>query len=133
MSHTYVFPNTECIFSAKSFNLGNLSLLNNLRKLPAVCNTVSIVYFYWKLLRLFYLKSPIAGMWSLFCSGATLRRPRLAQRQTDLFGVTEFIAPDALSKTTNAVTSKNHKGYSDRCPCGRLAEGRIFYSTLIVK
>jgi len=31
-----------------------------------------------------------------------LRRSRLADRWTDLFGAIEFTAPDVLSKTTNA-------------------------------
>jgi len=44
--HTYVFPNIECIFGAKSFILGNLILLINFQKLTAVSNTVSIVHFY---------------------------------------------------------------------------------------
>jgi len=42
----YVFPNVECIFSAKSFGLGNLSLLTNFHKLSTVSNTVTIVHFY---------------------------------------------------------------------------------------
>jgi len=29
LSHTYVFPNIECIFRAKSFSLGNYLLLTN--------------------------------------------------------------------------------------------------------
>jgi len=29
LSHTYVLPNIECIFSAKSFSLRNLSVLTN--------------------------------------------------------------------------------------------------------
>ena len=33
LSHTYVLPNIECMFSAKSFSLGNLSLLNNFQNL----------------------------------------------------------------------------------------------------
>jgi len=45
LSHTHVFPNIECIFSAKSFSLGNLSLLTNFHKLSAVSNTVNIVRF----------------------------------------------------------------------------------------
>ena len=28
-THTYVFPNIECIFSGEKFGLGNLPLLNN--------------------------------------------------------------------------------------------------------
>jgi len=46
LSHTYVFPNIKCIFSAKSFTLENLTLLPNFQKLFAVSNTVSIVHFY---------------------------------------------------------------------------------------
>ena len=33
LSHIYVFPNIECIFSAKSFSLGNLSLLTNFQNI----------------------------------------------------------------------------------------------------
>ena len=33
LSHTYVLPNIECIFSAKSFSMGNLSLLTNFQNL----------------------------------------------------------------------------------------------------
>ena len=33
LSHTYVLSNIEFIFSAKSFSLGNLSLLTNLQNL----------------------------------------------------------------------------------------------------
>ena len=37
-SHTYVFPNIECIFSAKSFSLANPSLLSSLRQvLSSLC------------------------------------------------------------------------------------------------
>jgi len=45
-SHTYVFSNIECIFSAKSFSLKNLSLLSNFENVSAVSNTVVIVHFY---------------------------------------------------------------------------------------
>jgi len=38
---------------------------------------------------------------------ATLTRPRLADRQTDLFGGNELIASDVLFKTTKAVHRKN--------------------------
>jgi len=63
---------------------------------------------------------------------ATLSRPRLADRETDLFGVTEFIAKDVLFKTTNAPEPKKRSGYPDRRPSGGLAAGRTF-SNLIVK
>ena len=36
LSHTYVFPNIECIFSAKSLSLANLSLLTNFQKLSSL-------------------------------------------------------------------------------------------------
>jgi len=36
-----------------------------------------------------------------------LRRPRLADRWTFLFGDSEFIAPDVPFKTTKAEASKN--------------------------
>jgi len=41
-------------------------------------------------------------------------------RQTDLFVGAEFIAPDVLFKTTNAVALKKHRGYLVRCPSGGL-------------
>jgi len=40
-THMYVF---ECIFSAKSFRLGNLSLLTDFQKLSAGSNTVSTAH-----------------------------------------------------------------------------------------
>jgi len=36
LSHKYLLPSHECIFSAKSFSLENLSLLTKFQKLPAV-------------------------------------------------------------------------------------------------
>jgi len=36
-----MFPNVECIFSAKWFTLGNLSLLTNFQKLFTVSITVT--------------------------------------------------------------------------------------------
>jgi len=46
LSHTYVLPNIECIFSKDCFSLENLSLLTNFWKLYAVCSslTPSILY-----------------------------------------------------------------------------------------
>jgi len=41
-----MFLNVECIFSAKWFSLGNLSLLTNFQKLCTVSITVTIVHFY---------------------------------------------------------------------------------------
>jgi len=41
-----VLPNVESIFSAKSFGLGNLSLLTDFQKLSTVFNTVTIAHFY---------------------------------------------------------------------------------------
>jgi len=35
-----------------------------------------------------------------------LKRPHLANRQTDLFGGTEFIAPDVVFKTTKPEQRK---------------------------
>jgi len=46
LSHEYMFPNIECIFNAKSFSLGNLSLLTNFQKLSTVSNTVSVGYIF---------------------------------------------------------------------------------------
>jgi len=59
------------------------------------------------MLCLFQLKLPVAGMGNQFGWRATLRRPRLADRETDLFGGTEFIVPDVLFKTTNVGAKKN--------------------------
>ena len=57
VSHMYVLPNIEFIFSVKSFNLGNQSLLTNFQKLSTVySNAVNIVHFSWKMLCLFWLK-----------------------------------------------------------------------------
>jgi len=42
-------------------------------------------------------------------------------RGKDLFACTEFIAPDALFKTTNAGAPKTHRGYADMCASGGLA------------
>jgi len=50
----------------------------------------------------------------------------LAHKWIDLFGGTEFIAPDALFKITNAGAPKKNKGYPIRCPSGGLGKGRIF-------
>jgi len=44
LSHAYVFPNTVCFFSVKSFSLGSLPLLTNFQKLFTVSNTISIVH-----------------------------------------------------------------------------------------
>jgi len=44
LKKVYVFPNVESIASAKSFSLGNLSLLNNFQKLSTVSNAVTILY-----------------------------------------------------------------------------------------
>jgi len=46
LSHMYVFPNVESISSAKSFSLGNLSLLTNFLKFFTVSNSVSSVVAY---------------------------------------------------------------------------------------
>ena len=54
------------------------------------------------------------------------KRPRLADRETDLFVGTEFIAPDVLFKTTNAGAPKKHRGNIDRSPSGGLPAGCIF-------
>ena len=130
-THTHVFLNIDCIFSAKSFSLKNLCSLTNFQKLSAVSNTISIVHFYWKMLCLFQLKLPTAGMGNQFGWRATLRRPRLADRETYLFGGIEFIVPDVLFKTTNAGAPKKHRGYPDMCPSGGLAAA--LPSNLIVK
>jgi len=67
------------------------------------------------------IKKPIAGMGNQFGCRVTLRRPCLADRETDLFGGTEFIVPDVLFKTTNAGAPKKHRSYPDMCPSGGLA------------
>jgi len=46
LNKVHVLPNAECTFSAKSFRLGNLSLLTNFTKLSSISNTVTIVHFY---------------------------------------------------------------------------------------
>jgi len=43
-SHTRVLPNIEGIFSAKSFRLGNISLLTNFQKLFAVCRNGQLIW-----------------------------------------------------------------------------------------
>jgi len=45
-----------------------------------------------------------------------LRRPRLADKKTDLFDVTEFIVPNGLFKTTNVEAPNKHRVYSVGCP-----------------
>jgi len=55
-----------------------------------------------------------------------LRRLRLEDGETDLFDDTDFTALDVLFKTTNADAPKKCRGYPDRCPSGRLAEGCTF-------
>jgi len=46
-------------------------------------------------------------------------------RQAELFGSTEFTAPDVLFKTTNVVAPKE-KNYPDTCPSRGLVVGRTF-------
>jgi len=60
-----------------------------------------------------------------------LRRPRSADRETDLFGGTEFIMSDVLFKTINAGAPKKHRGYPDMCSSGGLVAA--LPSNLIVK
>jgi len=45
-------------------------------------------------------------MGNKFCSRATLRRPRLANKKTDLFDVAEFIAPDVLLRQRTSAHGK---------------------------
>jgi len=59
-----------------------------------------------------------------------LRRPSLADTYTDLFGGTEFIAPDVLLKTSKDETTEN-RGHPVRCSSGGLAKG--LPSKLILK
>jgi len=66
-------------------------------------------------------------MGNKFGSRATLRCPRLSDRQTDLFAGTEFIAPDVLVKTTNTGAPKKHRDYLVRCSSGGLAAYRTFF------
>jgi len=56
LSYTYVFPRIECIFTAKSFSLGNLFFLTNFQKLYAVSNIVSILYILLKDVMLVLIK-----------------------------------------------------------------------------
>jgi len=69
----------------------------------------------------FQLKLPVAGVGNQFCWRATLRRPRLADEEKDLFDGTEFIVPDVLFNTTNAGAPKKHRGYPDVFPIRGLA------------
>jgi len=121
-THAHVCVNIECNFSAKSFYLKNLSSLTNFRKLSAVSNTVSIVHFSLKdvmpvLITITYCRD---GQ-SVWLEGHFEKRPRLADRETDLFAGTDLIAPDVLFKTTNAGAPKTHRGYPDMYPSGGLA------------
>ena len=70
-------------------------------------------------------------MGNKFGSWATLRCPRSADRQTDLFVGTEFIAPDVLVKTTNTGAPKKHRDYLSGAP----VEGkrRVVPSNLTIK
>ena len=47
-----------------------------------------------------------------------MRRPRLADKKTDLLDITEFIAPEGLFKTTNVEAPKKHRSYSVRSSSG---------------
>jgi len=51
-----------------------------------------------------------------------LRRPRLADRRTALFGGTEFIAPDVFFKTTKTEATKNTDVIQYGAPAG-VSEG----------
>jgi len=112
--------------------LKNLSSLTNFRKLSAVSNTVSIVHFLLEdvmpvLIKITYCRD---GQ-SIWLEGHFAQRPRLADRETDIFSGTEFIVPDVLFKTSNDGASKEHRGYPDMCPSGGLAAA--LPSNLIVK
>ena len=108
-SRTCVLPNIQCIFSAGSCSLGNLSLRTNLQKPSTVCRNVQLIWM----------------------GGGTFRRPRLGDKQTDLFDGVEFIGPDVLFKTTKAEAIRKRRGYPYRCPSGVL--GRTVPSTMILK
>jgi len=46
-----MLPNIECIFSAKSLNSGNQSLLTNYQKLPTLCRDGQLIWpggHFWK-------------------------------------------------------------------------------------
>ena len=88
----------------------NLLSLTNFRKLSAVSNTVNIVHFLLKdvmpvLIKITYCSD---GQ-SIWLKGHFEKRPRLADRETDLFGGTEFIVPDVLFKTTKAGAPKKQR------------------------
>jgi len=68
---------------------------------------------------------------SIWLDGHIEKRPRLADRETDLFGGTEFIAPNVLFKKTNVGAPKKRRSYPDMCPSGVLAAA--LPSNLIVK
>ena len=78
------------------------------------------------MLCLFQLKLPIARMGNQFDRRATLRRPCLADRETDLFGGTEFIVPDVLFETTNAGAPKKPQRLSRHVPQPRVSGGPAF-------
>jgi len=109
--------------SAKSFSLGNLSLLNKFPMLSVVSKSVNIAHFYYKMLCLFLLNYLLQGWeinlaWGLLCECRVF-----SDRQTEFFGGTEFNVLNVLFKTTRRGTKK-HRDYPERCPCWRLAAGR---------
>jgi len=58
---------------------------------------------------------------SIWLDGHFEKRPRLADREKDLFGGTEFIVPDVLFNTTNVGAPKKRRDYPDVCPSGGVA------------
>jgi len=70
-----MFPNIEYIFSAKSFSLGNSTLLTNFQKLSAVSNTVGCAV----LLKDVMLALPKITYCGDRRSRATLNRPHTAE------------------------------------------------------
>ena len=45
LSHTFVRPNIACIFSVKSFSLGNISLLTNLQKVFRLASLTPLILY----------------------------------------------------------------------------------------
>jgi len=63
---------------------------------------------------------------SICLEGHFGKRPRLADRETDLVAGTEFTAPDVLFKTTNAGAPKKTQRLSRHVPQRRVSGGPAF-------
>jgi len=63
---------------------------------------------------------------SIWLEGHFAKRPRLADRETDLFAGTEFIVPDVLFQTTNAGAPKKTQRLSRHVPQRKVSGGPAF-------